>query len=228
VEVQVPELPQVETVLADIGRATRGSASTPRELRVRLSLGEPLAVPMTAEFAAGDAALRTFVEGEAAISRYWLVHLACTFSPPDDERLERAWLSVSLSRDDDGTAAPRPIAWSMNPMRLERPVQHARALKVGANAKLVEASLDAGRTITGGAVYLEALNVQEPTPSWEFHRTDADEIRGSFQLALVVRAPREAGVDGTVELTATIRTRRFGLLAVRAEVPDRPAVGFRL
>jgi hypothetical protein len=227
VEVQVPELVELDTTLASAAPTTRSGDVHPRQLGVRLSLGDPLSVALTPDFAADDNELRAFVESEAASARYWLVHLACTFSPADGELLESAWLTVTLRREDGG-GIPRPIAWSMSPMRQERPVQRSRTLKIGAKAKVIEASADAGTTVTGGLVYLEALNLQEPTPSWEFRRTAADEITGSCRLALVVRGPREVGVDGTVELTATVRTRRFGLLAVRADVPDRPSLTFPL
>jgi hypothetical protein len=226
-EVTVPELTPVPTVLTSTRSADRGRAASPPELRDRLSLGEPLALPLTPDRTGEDAALRAFVEAEAATSGYWLVHLACTFTPADDERLERAWLTVSLERDD-GAQAPGPIAWSMAPMRLERPLQRGRTLKIGANAAFASAGVETGTTTTGAAVYLAALNLQEPTPTWEFTRTAADEIRGATQLALVVRAPRAAPVSGTVELTAALRTRRFGLLPMRAETLARPAIGFRL
>ena len=226
-EVQVPELVELDTTLAPAAATSRRGEVHPRELRARLSLGDPLSVALTPDFAADDDELRAFVEGEAASARYWLVHLACTFTPADAERLESAWLTVTLRREDGG-GNPRPIAWSMSPMRQERPVQRSRTLKIGAKAKVIEANVDVGATVTGGLIYLEALNLQESTPSWEFRRTGADEIAGSCRLALVVRGPREVGVDGTVELTATVRTRRFGLLAVRADVPDRPSITFPL
>lgn len=225
-ELETPELEQVEAVLRSSGRVTRGSAADALELRGRLSLGEPIGVEITPEFAAGDAQLRAFVERERDASRYWLVHLACTFMP-GGEPLHRAWLSVELTCPDR-RAAGRPIAWSMTPMRLARASERSRTLKLGAEAKLATAAVEATRKVEGSVVYLEALHLQESTPTWAFSRTDADEIRGATPLALVVRAPAAAVVDGAVELAVAIRSRRFGVLRVAAELPDRPRLTFRL
>ena len=222
----MPELAQVEAVLRRSDRVTRGP-TTALELQGRLSLGEPVGVAITPDFAASDAELRAFVEAETGTSRYWLVHLACTFTPSDDEPLQKAWLSVELVRGD-GRTFGRPIAWSMTPMRLARASDHSRTLKLGANAKLAQAAVEASRTVEGSVVYLEALRLRESTPTWEFSRTDADEIRGATLLALVVRSPAGAMVDGSVQLTAAVRSRRFGVVPVRAELPDRPRLAFRL
>lgn len=225
-ELEIPELPAVEAVLRSSGRVTRGP-STAVEMRGRLSLGEPVGVAITPEFAAGDAELRAFVEAEIGVSHYWLVHLACTFTPGDGEPLHKAWLSVELARGD-GAESGRPIAWSMTPMRLARAGEHSRTLKLGANAKLAQAAVESSTRIEESVVYLEALHLRESKPTWEFSRTEADEIRGATLLALVVRAPASAVVDGTVELTAAVRSRRFGVVPFRAELPDRPRLTFRL
>ena len=52
-ELDIPKLGQVEAVLRSSVRVSRGQVA-PRELRGRLSLGEPLAVAITPEFAADD------------------------------------------------------------------------------------------------------------------------------------------------------------------------------
>jgi hypothetical protein len=224
VELEVPDLREVEVALRPSGRVTRGAAK-PAEPRRGISLGEPVAVPITPAFAAGDAPLRAFVEAEADSSRYWLVHLACTFptATNDEDPLHKAWLRVDLTSD-----SARPIAWSMTPMRLARATERSRTLKLGADAKLAQAGVEAGTTTEGSVVYLEALHLLESTPTWEFSRTDADEIRGSTLLAVVVRAPVAAVVRGAVELTAVVRGRRFGVVPFRAELPDRPSLSFRL
>ena len=233
-EVEVPELGQVAATLRSRQRPTRGRPSDVSgrrapavELAGRLSLGEPVGVAITPDFAAADAELCAFVQAEIDAARYWLVHLACTFTLGDGDPLDKAWLAVELARADGGVTG-RPIAWSMSPMRLSRAIEQSRTLKLGADAKLAQAGVEVARTVEGSVVYLEALHLRESTPTWEFTRTDADEIRGATLLALVVRAPVGAVVDGSVELTAALRSRRFGVIPFRAELPDRPRLTFRL
>jgi hypothetical protein len=225
-ELEIPELEQVDAVLRPGGDITRGGA-TPVEVDGRLSLGEPVALAMTPEFASGDEVLRAFVEAEADVSRYWLVHLACTFVAGGNEPLYKAWLAVELA-SADRAASSAPIAWSMTPMRLARPSQSSRTLKLGTDAKFAQASVEAGRTTETSLVYLEALHLRESTPTWEFSRTSADEIHGTMLMALVVRAPASVAVDANVQLTAVVRSRRFGVVPFRAELRDRPRLAFRL
>jgi hypothetical protein len=116
----------------------------------------------------------------------------------------------------------------MMPLRLAQPVQVARTVKLGADAKLVQAELTSGVTVSADTVYLQALHLQESNPTWEFSRTDTSDIRGAAQLALVVRAARHTRPIGTVELMATVRTTRFGLLAYQAPAPGPPSIQFKL
>jgi hypothetical protein len=221
-ELEAPDLAEVAVALQPERRVVRG-ATRPPAPRGGVSLGEPVAVALTPDFATEDAALRAFLEAEP--SRYWLVHLACTFRLDEDEDapLHKAWLRTEL-----GAERGRPIAWSMTPMRLARATERSRTLKLGADAKLAQAGVEAGSATEGSLVYLEALHLLEPTPTWEFSRTEADEIRGSALLALVVRAPSDAAVQGTVALSAVARSRRFGVLPFKAELADRPSLTFRL
>jgi hypothetical protein len=222
-EVAAPELRILETVLEPSATVTRGGV----ELRDQLSVGEPLAIRVTPDFAGADAALAQFVAAEEATASYWLVHLACTFAPSNGRRIDEALLSVALERDD-GAAAPPPIAWSMAPMVLERPTQQARTLKLGANLQAVQAGMDAGTTVTGAHVHLRAVGLHESRPAWEFRRTPADEVRGSYRLALVARVPRDAPASGIVAVEATIHEQSRMLRKMRARAVERSGMRFRL
>src|SRR4051812_13964247 len=94
----VPEFDYVDAVLEPrITRADREEDAV--ALERWLELGYPVPVALTSRHTAGDETLKAFVEADTT-ARYWLVHLACTFSPPQDRRLEQAWFTVGLERDD--------------------------------------------------------------------------------------------------------------------------------
>jgi hypothetical protein len=220
----VPDLEYEDVVLEP--RATRADREEDAvALECWLKLGYPVPVALTPQRTAGDEALSAFVEGDAD-ARYWLVHLACTFSPPEGRRLEQAWFTVRLERDDGG--APPPIAWSMTPVHLERPLSHEGGVEVDAGAKFVTVKAQRKRTVEGGDTYLEAFGLQQHDAVWEFTRTRTHEISGSTALALVARCPAGAAVTGAVELTATVRDRRNALRSVRSRVRSGDRFTFTL
>jgi hypothetical protein len=223
-EFVVPDLEYEDVVLEPrVTRADREEDAV--ALEHWLKLGYPVPVALTPERTAGDEALRAFVEGDAG-ARYWLVHLACTFSPPDGRRLEQAWFTVRLERQDGG--APPAIAWSMTPMHLERPAGREEGVEVGAGAKFVTVKAQRKRTVEGGDTYLEAFGLQQADPVWEFTRTPTHEISGSAAFALVARCPAGGAVTGTVELTAAVRDRRNALRSVRSRVRSGDRFTFAL
>jgi hypothetical protein len=220
----VPKLDYADVILEPrVTRADREDDTV--ALEHWLELGYPVPVALTSQRTAGDEALKAFVEGDTE-ARYWLVHLACTFSPPQGRRLEQAWFTVGLKRDDG--EAPPPIAWSMTPAHLERPLSHEDGVEVGAGAKFVTVRAQSKRTVAGGDTYVEAFGLQQEDAVWEFTRTRTHEISGSTALALVARCPAGAAVTGVVELTATVRDRRNVLRSVRSRIRSGDRFTFTL
>jgi hypothetical protein len=225
-DLEIPELPLTPMTLQpapEVLRELGGEAGPP--LRERLSLGQPLVLPLSPdepEMTAEDADLRAFLAAEAERFRYYRVYLACTFAAPDDEPFEQAWLSVRLL----GDGGEPPIAWSVAPARVARPSTGNRKFKLGAKAVIAEAGVEVEQAGGLDEVYLEALGLREPTVVWEFSRTTTERIRGSQPLALVARAPAGAGLRGEIELTATIQRSRFLVIRYRAEYETRPTLEF--
>lgn len=234
VSFDLPEPTWHELALEPETVTTKGAPSAPAErLEGWISLGQPVSVPVTLESVADDAELRQFLTAHRAEFKFYLVHLACTFRPAAGEKFANAWLEVKLAREDS-TPEPLPIAWSMEPHRLEKAVEFSRTVKLGASLKLAglvtgpEASVEEQKKWTDAEIFLEALNELQSDPVWEFTMTKSTEIRGLHRLAMVVRVPREAPAQGHVSLSASVQRKRLGLIPYRGTFPDAPYLTFRL
>jgi hypothetical protein len=223
-EIELPELAEVDAVLEPDDRVVRG-ADRPEPVRGAVSLGMPVVQAVTADLAGADAALRAFLADEATDWSFHLVYLGATFTPADGARFGKAWLTVRMSRDDG--AAPPPIAWSLTPQRTERPVERPTSVKIG--AKLIfDTSLEVAAAGRRNEVFIDSYGLQEPACTWEFSRTSVDELRGTQRLALVARVPKDIPVTGVVDLRATLLHRRLGLLSYRVPLADHATPAFRL
>lgn len=225
-EIQLPELDEQPLDLVPES-TTRTFSQQPcagpsTALAGRLRLGGPVAIPISAAYAANDAELRAFVAREAGRYRYHLVHLALTAaSERGDPRLERVTVQLALSAAD---GAAEPIAWSMTPARVTDVSQLSLTWRLGPQVKLVGVEAGLGsveRTSSraGTQFYLEALNELRADPVWELRRTRGLEIRGGHRLGLVVRTAAGAGtrIDGAVHATVALGGRP---LRGRARLPD--------
>lgn len=232
--VEFPELSHRPVVLALDERTLRGAERDDQEaepmtaLRGRVSVGGPVAVPVTSRYVADDSDLRAFVEQEAKKARYNLVHFAMTFerARSADPALETASIEILLSSHD---SAVKPIAWSMLPLRVLDPFQVTQVVKLGPQLKLHEAEFNIGsversRTQQHAQVFLEALRELRADPAWQFERTKSFSLTGSHRLIMVVRADRGATVRGTITVKAAIRLRR--LFSYRADLPHPLQLSF--
>ncbi|MGI5375201.1 hypothetical protein ACQEV2_13315 [Streptomyces sp. CA-251387] len=222
-EIEVPELTEVATVLQPDDRVTRGG-ERPDPVRGAVSLGLPVVQPITEDLAGDDAALRTLL-GDREWS-FHLVHLGATFTPSEDARFGQAWLTVQLRRDDGAEAEP-PIVWSLTPQRAAQPVERPLSFTLGARL-LFEASIEVSTTGRRTEVFVEGYGLQEPTCTWEFTPTSTDEVRGSQRLALVARTPRETAVTGAVDLRATLTRRRLGFFPFRTTLDTGAPLSFTI
>ncbi|MFD5555672.1 hypothetical protein ACFWIA_17745 [Streptomyces sp. NPDC127068] len=169
----------------------------------RVRLGGPHALRLTPDELAADPALARYAEDRAALYDHYLVRLSLTFAPePRSPRLEFAHVGLSLS----STAfAPQPVAHSMDPVRLTDAVQVQRVRRIGPQLSLLgaDASLgEVGRTVTftRNRPLVQALDLGGSAPAWEFRRTEATELTGSYPLSLVVRS----GAGAVTELGCTV------------------------
>lgn len=211
-------------------RQTR-SLSGLKELRGAVDLGEVISVPLDASLAGDDALLKHFLQKEGDGYRFHLLRLVCGFRPGKGETFDRAWLTFDLRREDGGPAN-RPIAWSMEPERLSRPVEISTTVKL--NSKLGFSGAEVGGEIGGGEkysrdeVFLEAYKQQQATPFWEFRTTSKVDLQGSYRLSMVVRSPAAVVTGGEVSLSVGVKQTRYLLFYEEGKLQGHPALSFSL
>lgn len=230
-DVSIPDITMVPvTLLPSADEALMGGDKPqkppPDSLAENLSVGEPVAIALSPEWADRNEDLANFIRAEAETHRYWLVHLACTFSPAKDSRIEGANLTCYLGRED-GATEKLPIAMSMTPERIRdiQPLKTARSLKLSADLKVVapEVEYGWGTERDTAADVIVAYNMQKPQPFWSLKGSDHLSLAGSFRFALVVRAERGTAANLKIALDGVARERRFGVFRFR--VPFPPSLG---
>lgn len=194
----------------------------PKPIDEQLSVGQPVAIHLTPQWAGRDEELAQFIRAESATHRYWLVHLACTLSPAADSTIETANLTCYLARED-GNTDQLPIAMSMTPSRIrdiER-LRVSRTVKVSADLRVVEPALEYGQETDHDKTtnVVVAHNLQEPDPFWSLRGTDGVALEGSFRFAVVVRAEHDSGANLQIALNGQARERRFGFFRFRVYLP---------
>jgi hypothetical protein len=230
-EVEIPDFNLVPvTLLPEAEEPQMGldkpPEPAPQPLAEQLSVGVPVAIPMSPKWAGQDEDLAHFIRAEAATHRYWLVHLACTLSPAPDSRIEGANLTCYLGRED-GAPEHLPIAMSMTPSRVRdiQPLKTAKSLKVSADLKVVAPAIEYGweSERDKAADVVVAFNLQRPEPFWSLKGSDNLPLEGSFRFAVVVRAERAIAANLKIALDGRVRERRFGIFKFRVSLP--PSLG---
>ena len=205
-------------------RTVRGRPipAAPFQLDGRIAVGQPHVRQLTAADAGADEELARFIDAEAARWDYFLTALSCTFVSDGNEQLTEAWLRITLTSSGDSNDAP--VGYSMDPLVLDE----IRALPY--TVKLVvpcvihsEISVQGERTKRDVAV--RALYEGTSNPAWVFSETSTKPLYGVQRLRLVVRVPAAKPANGSVEVGAKVRHRRFGteIFSYSAPLADLPA-----
>lgn len=222
----LPEPKLHEFPLQADARQVRGGKK-PTKLRGAVDLGEVISLPLEPSLAGDDAVLKHFLQQEGSGYRFHLLRLACGFRPGEGETFDQAWLEINLRRED-GLPAPAPIAWSMDPRRLAKPVETTRTVKLGSKLEFLEGEIGVERKSSGERAFLEAFRAQEPRPFWEFKATGEVALAGSYLLHLVVRSPAAAPTGGEVSLSVGVKQAKYLLFYQEGVVAAHPALAFSL
>jgi hypothetical protein len=232
---ELPEAPEQEALLepdlaATIVRGAGISDEAREPLRGRLMITGPVQGRI-GPHDVDDAELKRFIEREGR--RYWFhaLRLACTFRPADDEPFTECWAGIMMRCASE--AAEPPIAWSMEPIRLEQVTDISTKFTFTAGLKLGPANVDGGYERDAQRQHkqacVQAYGELGSEPWWELYKVDGAELRGMQQLKLVIRAPAGVAVDGEANVEAKVERRRFGIMKYRVVVPgDPPGIHFRL
>ncbi|WP_405923583.1 hypothetical protein [Streptomyces sp. NBC_00035] len=199
IEFTFPELPEESLSLSldRTGRSSGDPVPTGPPLEGRVSLGGPLAVPVTSAYTADDKDLAAFVEQEAARAVYHVVHLAVAMAPePKAPRLDSVRVELDLSAHGVPAASVEdpPIAWSMAPSKIKDEVEIGTTLRLGPQLKIAPVQATLGeisrtRTVRRSRPLLEAVGELSARPRWVMRGTKDVPLTGSQRLVLVVRVP---------------------------------------
>ncbi|WUI02578.1 hypothetical protein OHR68_12480 [Spirillospora sp. NBC_00431] len=210
----LPERPVEFTPERKFRRPGQESEGTPGALQGRVLLGGPVAFPMTAK---RYPEMRAYLDADKQ-HRYHEVHLALTFTDPDDgPRLHSVALDITLTAP---SPAEPPVAWSMAPSRIDDRAERDLRIELRPQVKLVGVEASAGtvtRTLTRARdPFLLALRELRSDPGWELRGTRALPLEGNQRLVMVVRGPRDADTTLDLEIAATTKAsvlRRYKSLA---------------
>ncbi|PRY00402.1 hypothetical protein [Allonocardiopsis opalescens] len=190
----------------------------------RLSVGGPVVRRLTAQEAAGETDWAAFLAEEAERSEYFLLHLVLSFrpdrrSPPGGEPFADAAVGVLLHSPDAGPGE-QPVAWSITPKSRSGP-RTGEPARVVLNAKLVfvESTLEFSPGGGGAALTVVGMGERQSDPEWRFTARPEHPLVGDEHVAVVVKAPRGRALRASVQVSASVRRRRLGLVPVRAELP---------
>jgi hypothetical protein len=233
------EMPEFQFRAVDLEPRTPGSKSRgpgdraprPDRLSGRLLLGTPVATALTAAAVGDDKETAEFLRARAAQSDFYLVTMACSFQPKEDEPFEKAWLHVNLDRAD-GVKDPRPSAYSMRPLKASREIKQSRSIKLGADLKIMGVGFEAGgeRGVdkSGEEVFVQAYGELTADPFWQFSSREGALLDGSYRLALVVDVPKSVRAQVSVNLEATVRHTFLKLIPYRSDFDGRESLTINL
>lgn len=234
ISLEVPELQFVQRdLMPELDEQKKGvldnsDVAFPKRLANGIELGVPMSQHLTAAVLAGDKQLKDFAKAKAATSDFYLIHLACTFHPLDNDPFHQAWLQVYLKSVEKG-AKEGPIAWSMSPRVEGKDVKVTNEVKVGADLKLIDVvanvGVSAGGTTTtekvNKQIFIQAFNELNSDPYWEFTRFEGAEIRGSYRFALIAQVPKGRKAVGELNAQATIKRKALGI-TYRTDLENAP------
>ena len=151
---------------------------------------------------------------------FYLVRLACSFRPTRASWIEWAQFTACLRSEDNGID---PIAFDLYPREVQDEV--TTDIKIGISpsikfTELIEASIGTLDLVIQHKKlepFIVGTGVLESNPSWDFSRTNRQDIRGSKFLHLIVKRPKTTkAVNITFKLYAQVRIKQ-GILRAALE-----------
>ena len=223
---ELPAAPECEALLVpDLDTVVRGDVLSKQDTSKLAGL-LTVAGPVTAPIGPGDVDdpdLKVFVQNARGRYSYYAVRLACSFRPADGEPFTEALVSIDLA------GAEAPVAWSIDPVRLDQVGDISSKFTFGAQLKLLTVTFERGVGHQAKEPSVLGYGVLSAEPYWELYRVAGADLRGTQLFKLVVQAAAGAVVDGTASIQAKIQRRRYGLMKYVVEVPGNPpGISFRL
>jgi hypothetical protein len=112
------------------------------DVNIWIELSDAQHVPLSKLSDGVDPELSLFLNANDGRYRYDYVRLSCSFCPRNDERFEKAWLSITLGPEPP-QSSEEPTARSIFPLEDYETIEDTAEAKIGVDAKILtaEASL---------------------------------------------------------------------------------------
>lgn len=202
----------------------------------RVGLSEVAHVRLTPELAAERTDIGPFALALREGYRFDYLRFGCSFIPEGNEAFERAWFTVGMriSGPAAGEDAPERgggpafMVWSMQPEERFHTEERTTKATLSGELKFLSAELGGERATERRSHLIRAFREGAAGPFWEFTRTPAAEVSGTFTLHMVVRSAGGVAIEGEAGLAVTLRSRRFLLIPVRRSLPAQTTPTFHL
>jgi hypothetical protein len=208
-------------------RQEKGSPSWGPHVNSWIELSDPQHIRLAQNPVGEDSELEQFLAADQGRFRYDYVRLACTFCPENDERFEKAWVTVTLKAE---SASPQsvPISWSIFPLAEYDNVEETVGTKFGSSAKILSAEVSASSKVATKLYNLRGFREGKSNPYWELYSNNANSLNGVLRFHLVVRSAQDSPTLGEVRLEAVISNRMFVVFREKRAFDQTPSSEFRL
>jgi hypothetical protein len=184
----------------------------------RVQLGSPTQLPVTQR----ELETVRYLASAASCSdgsRFCLLRITPTFHEGKGGVIEEGFVRVTL--ETPGQRLPEsPKVWWMRPGNIEEATTRSRNIRGASNVAPIQAGVTFGTSYEKHDPFIVAYGLQCPTAYWKFTRTRGRDIRGSHELEMVIWIPGECETEALIEIHATARIRKFGMVPVRGNLDN--------
>lgn len=197
-------------------------SGAPSRISDLVSVSTPVVGPLDVDQAARDYPhLSAYLQQRRRTHELKTLSIACSFASRSHPLL-RAAIVISLTTDDQATEHT-PIAWCLQPDRVDKPVRSLPtklsfyiAVPPKAKVEVGPAQEDPHRE----RYVILAHGEGTANPEWIFRRTSQHDFDGTHWLGMIVLLPRKAPVTADIALTAAIRDKKLGMIPCSADLPE--------
>jgi hypothetical protein len=218
IEVPLPEKP--ELIAIDLTPEGDRSQPLPEQISSLVSVGRPLLNPLDADQLAKESPhISAYLRQNKRSYGAKTLALPCSFASRSHPLVSAA---VAVSLTSDSQAGEIPVAWCLQPDRVNKPVL-GRPFKLSLDISLPpKASFEVrSPEQRPGIEHYIILASGEGTadPGWQFRRTGQHDFDGIHWLGMVVMFPRNTSVTAQLALSASIRYKKIGIIPCSADLP---------
>lgn len=188
-----------------------------------LCVSEPVISPIDVDHIAKDNAhISAYLQQRRGTHLVKSLAFACSFASRSHP-LIRAAIAISLTCDDP-VAEHAPIAWCLQPARLDKPTRTLPAKLSFDIAVPPKAQVQLGPRQENAhkeRYIILAHGEGTAVPEWLFRRTSQHDFDGIHWLGMIVLLPRKTPTTAGVALTAAIKDKKYGILPCSANLPEQ-------